>query len=110
MPLQRSTLNHWLCTPNKLWESLTAGVPVVVSDFPVMRGIVLDDPAGALGGVCQPDDPASIATAIRAILERPDDERAEIRRRCRRAADERWNWETESARLVELYGSLIPAA
>jgi glycosyltransferase involved in cell wall biosynthesis len=109
MPLQRSTLNHWLCTPNKLWESLAAGVPVVVSDFPVMRGIVLDDPAGALGGVCQPDDPASIATAIRAIVERPAAGTAELRERCRRAADERWNWETESARLVELYGSLVPA-
>ena len=40
MPLQHSSLNHWLCTPNKLWESLAAGVPVVVSDFPVMRKIV----------------------------------------------------------------------
>jgi glycosyltransferase involved in cell wall biosynthesis len=75
-----------------------------------MRGIVLDDPAGALGGICQPDDPASIAAAIRAIVERPADERAEIRARCRRAADERWNWETESARLVELYDSLVPTA
>ena len=109
MPLQRSTLNHWLCTPNKLWESLAAGVPVVVSDFPVMRGIVLDDPAGPLGGVCQPDDPSSIATAIRAIVEEPADERAGIRARCRLAADERWNWETESARLVELYASLRAA-
>ena len=55
--LERSTLNHWLCTPNKLWESLTAGTPVVVSDFPVMRRIVMDDPAGALGTVCDPVDP-----------------------------------------------------
>ena len=54
IPLQRSTLNHWLCTPNKLWESLAVGVPVVVSDFPVMRRIVLEDPAGPLGGVCDP--------------------------------------------------------
>jgi glycosyltransferase involved in cell wall biosynthesis len=109
MPLQRSTLNHWLCTPNKLWESLAAGVPVVVSDFPVMHRIVLDDPAGALGGVCRPSDPASIAEAIRAILELPAAERTTIRERCWLAARERWNWETESARLLELYESLDAA-
>ena len=106
MPLQRSSLNHWLCTPNKLWESMAAGVPVVASDFPVMRGIVLDDPAGALGGVCRPDDPSSIADAILSILEGSPEARTRVRERCRLAARERWNWETESARLVDLYASL----
>jgi glycosyltransferase involved in cell wall biosynthesis len=104
--LERSTLNHWLCTPNKLWESLTAGTPVVVSDFPVMRRIVMDDPAGALGTVCDPVDPASIAAAIRAVTDAGSEARAAWRARCLLAAAERWNWETESARLVELYASL----
>ncbi len=106
IPLQHSTLNHWLCTPNKLWESIAAGVPVVVSDFPAMRPIVLDDPSGALGAVCDPADPASIAEAIRTIVERPPEARAELRRRCLEAAHARWNWEQESATLIELYGEL----
>lgn len=106
IPLQHSTLNHWLCTPNKLWESLAAGVPVVVSDFPAMRPIVLDDPAGALGAVCDPADPASIASAIRTIVASPPQARAELRRRCLEAAHVRWNWEQESATLVELYAGL----
>jgi glycosyltransferase involved in cell wall biosynthesis len=106
IPLQHSTLNHWLCTPNKLWESLAAGVPVVVSDFPAMRPIVLDDPSGALGAVCDPADPASIADAVKGIVDRPPDARAELRRRCLESAHERWNWEHESATLVELYAEL----
>lgn len=106
MPLQRSSLNHWLCTPNKLWESLAAGVPVVVSDFPVMRRIVMDDPGGPLGAVCDPADPASLAVAVRSLLDRPPSDRAVLRARCRAAAAERWNWETESARLIDLYGDL----
>lgn len=106
IPLQRSSLNHWLCTPNKLWESIAAGVPVVVSDFPVMRSIVLDDPGGPLGTVCRPDVPASVAAAIRSILELSGPERDEIRDRCRRSAAERWNWETEASRLVALYRTL----
>lgn len=106
IPLQHSTLNHWLCTPNKLWESLAAGVPVVVSDFPSMRPVVLDDPAGLLGAVCEPADPSSIATAIRAVTDLPPDERAALRVRCLEVAHTRWNWETESAALLELYAGL----
>ena len=34
MPIQPSTLNHRLTTPNKLFEALAAGVPVVASDLP----------------------------------------------------------------------------
>jgi glycosyltransferase involved in cell wall biosynthesis len=106
--LQHSSLNHWLCTPNKLWESLAAGVPVVVSDFPVMRKIVLSGPSGPLGAVCDPVDPASIAVAIRSIIDQSAEEQRVLRQRCLDAAHDRWNWETESTRLIELYDSLIP--
>lgn len=106
MPIQASTLNHRLSTPNKLFESLAAGVPVVASDLPGMRPIVTGDPAGPLGELCDPTDPASIAAAIRRILDRPPEARAVLRERCRTAALERWNWETESARLVALYEEL----
>jgi glycosyltransferase involved in cell wall biosynthesis len=110
IPLQRSTLNHWLCTPNKLWESLAAGVPVVVSNFPTMREIVTTDAAGPLGGVCDPSDPASIAGSIVAILELSAGERAALRERCLRVAHERWNWEQESSRLVGLYADIEATA
>jgi glycosyltransferase involved in cell wall biosynthesis len=106
MPIQASTLNHRLSSPNKLFESLATGLPVVVSDFLEMRRIVLEDPDGPLGAVCDPADPASVAAAIRSILELGPEQRDALRRRCLRAAHERWNWETESARLVALYDSL----
>jgi glycosyltransferase involved in cell wall biosynthesis len=103
MPIQASTLNHSLSTPNKLFECLAAGVPVVASDFPEMRRIVLDDPDGPLGAVCDPASVTDVARAIREIVGLPADAMADLRRRCLRAAHERWNWETESARLVALY-------
>lgn len=104
--LQRSTLNHYLCTPNKLWESIAAGVPVVVSDFPVMRDVVMSEPAGPLGGVCDPSDPRSIAAAVAMIVDAPAADRSAMRERCRTAAEARWNWETESRRLIDLYDEL----
>lgn len=107
MALQRSTLNHWLASPNKLWESLAAGVPVVVSDFPVMRAVVMD-PKGPLGATCDPDDPASIAEAIRAVIDRPAADRQAMRDRCLAVAHDRWNWETEIARLMDVYAGFRP--
>lgn len=108
--IQPSTLNHRMATPNKLFESLAAGLPVVVTDFPEMRRIVCDDPLGPLGETCRPGDPADLGRAILAIVGRPVDEREALRARCLAAADARWNWETESAGLVELYAGLERAA
>ena len=109
LPIRRSTQNHWLSTPNKLFEALAVGVPVVASDFPEMRRIVVDDPLGPLGVLCDPDDPASIARGILAIVEADPAARADLRSRCLRAAHERWNWETEVARLIDLYERLASA-
>ncbi len=106
MPLQREPLNYYLSTPNKLFESLAAGTPVVASDFPGIRGVILDDPEAPLGAVCDPADPAAVAAAIRSVLDLPPAARDDLRARCRRAARERWNWETESAKLVALYADL----
>jgi len=106
MPNQPITANERLSTPNKLFESLAAGLPVVTSDFPERHRIVLDDPDGPLGAVCNPEDPASIGRAIRSILDLPPDELARLRERCLHAAHARWNWETESARLLGLYEEL----
>ena len=111
MPNQPRTLNERLSTPNKLFESLAVGLPVVSSDFPERRRIIIDDPDGPLGAVCDPTDTAALAAAIRSILELDPAARADLRARCLRAAHERWNWETESARLVGLYEELAaPAA
>jgi glycosyltransferase involved in cell wall biosynthesis len=106
MPILPTSLNNRLSTPNKLFESLAAGVPVVTPDLPARRPIVLGDPAGPLGELCDSTDPASIARAIRAVLERSPEEREALRARCLAAARERWNWEIEGAKLVRLYAEL----
>ena len=93
--IQASTRNHRLATPNKLFEALAAGLPVVASDFPGMHEIVLDDPLSPLGAVCRPDDPEAVARAMATIVELSPVDRDAMRQRCLEAAHERWNWETE---------------
>ncbi len=101
-----STLNHRISTPNKLFESLGAGVPVVASDFATMRQILLGDPDGPLGAVCDPADSQQVATAIDSILNVDQRERSEMRARCIRAAATRWNWEVQAEALRRLYDEI----
>jgi glycosyltransferase involved in cell wall biosynthesis len=109
MPIQPTTRNHVLSTPNKLFESLMAGIPVVTSDFPAMRQIVLDPQLGPLGAVCDPARPAAVAAAIRSILDLDPTAMHALQDRCLEAARARWNWQRQAVRLTALYDDLLPA-
>lgn len=97
-----------LSTPNKLFECLAAGTPVVASNFPGIRRIVIDDPGGPLGAVCDPRVVESIGEAIRSILRLEPADRDGLRARCERSAAERWNWEHEAETLLSVYAALLP--
>ncbi len=103
MPIQPSTLNHRLTTPNKLFEAMAVGVPVVASDLPGMAPIVTETGCGV---VCDPTDPAAIATALRAILDAPAEERRAYRTRALAAAHATYCWEHQVEMLLAEYGRL----
>ena len=105
-PIEPTTLNHRLSTPNKVFEAIAAGVPAVVSDFPQLRSIVEGVGDGPIGAVADPSDPPAVAAAIRSILDLDPADRAALRARCLAAAHARWNWETASAGLVAVVGDL----
>jgi glycosyltransferase involved in cell wall biosynthesis len=103
MPIQPSTLNHRLTTPNKLFEAMAAGVPSVASDLPGMATIVRETGCGIL---VDPRDPAAIADAICRIIDAPPEERESLRQRCLEAAHSKYNWESQAANLLEEYARL----
>lgn len=103
MPIQPSTLNHRLTTPNKLFEALAAGVPVVASDLPGMAGIVRDTGCGLL---VDPTDPAAIAAALRGILDAPEADRRAWRERALAAAHAAYSWERQVEVLLDEYTKL----
>jgi glycosyltransferase involved in cell wall biosynthesis len=100
MIIQPTTLNHRLSSPNKLFEAMAAGVPVVASNLQVMSEIVR---ATGCGRVVDPNDRQAIAAACAEILDASPDAAAAWRRRALEAAHERYNWERESAELIALY-------
>ena len=97
------TVNLGLTIPNKLFESLMAGVPVVVAGRTAVARLVAD---GDVGIVVEPWSAASLGTALAAALAAPDEIRAARKRRARAIALERYNWETEQAGLVATYARL----
>jgi glycosyltransferase involved in cell wall biosynthesis len=92
--------NHRLALPNKLFEYLAAGLPVVVSDLPEMRRLVSER---QVGWVTDPGDPADIARVLAEAAGSRGDESLE--NRVRVAASE-LNWQNERSRLTDLYAKL----
>jgi glycosyltransferase involved in cell wall biosynthesis len=100
------TVNLGLTIPNKLFESLMAGVPVVVAGRTAVARLVAGDDVGI---VVEPWSSASLAHALAQALTAPTDARVALRRRARAAALDRYNWETEQVDLVGLYRGLASA-
>ncbi len=99
-----NSLNQRLSTPNKFWESLAAGTPVVIGkDLEVMRAIVEEH---RLGSVADPADPDDLARALRLVLEQPAADYAAMRDRCLAVSRERYNWETAVQPYLELVTGL----
>jgi glycosyltransferase involved in cell wall biosynthesis len=102
IPYQPVDLNHELCSPNKFFEFVQAGVPVVAHDLVFFRNMK------AQYGVVETADlsnPSRMTAAIVGLLE--DAERlAEMRDACERAAGP-LSWETESRKLVRAYRALL---
>jgi glycosyltransferase involved in cell wall biosynthesis len=98
--LQDSCENHRLALPNKLFEYLAAGLPVVVSDLPEAARLVRER---GIGWCANPAEPASVAAALREALARGGDQ--ELQARVALAASQ-LNWEREKERLLGLYAEL----
>lgn len=101
------TLNQRLNLANKLFESLMAGVPVLVAEGTEHCRLVR---AEAVGRCCDVESPASIASTVAELLGTPLFERERLRRHARMIALERYNWEVQQDGLVGLYRRLAETA
>lgn len=91
--------NHFDAQPTKLFEYMSAALPVIVSSFPLWRQIV--EEAGA--GLCvDPTSPTAIADAIRTLLT-GSDEAARMGRAGSAAVQHHYNWPAEAVKLVSFY-------
>lgn len=97
--------NHVDAQPNKMFEYMGAGLPVIASDFLLWKQII----DGAQCGVqVDPMNAREIADAMRRIYEHPVDAVA-MGRRGRKAVEETYNWDHEAAKLMAHYEKLLAA-
>jgi glycosyltransferase involved in cell wall biosynthesis len=99
--------NQRHATPNKFFEAIVGGTPIVLGpDLPVMEAILRRED---LGVVARSMAPADIASAIIDVLDRPAEERLAWRRRIQAVARERYTWPAAAGVYREVVDGLRPA-
>ncbi|HEY8439643.1 MAG TPA: glycosyltransferase, partial [Candidatus Limnocylindrales bacterium] len=111
IPLPPVSANQRASTPNKFWEAIAAGTPVVIGPgLPAMRRVVVEHD---LGVVARSLDPGDLAAAIVAVLDVAPTAAAERRARIRLIASERYAWRVAARRyrdvVAEIAGDAAPA-
>lgn len=95
--------NHINAQPNKFFEYMSAGLPVIVSDFPKWREIVSKNECGLL---VNPLNPQDIADKIQYLIENPL--AAETMGKSGwEAVQKDYSWEAEGKKMLEIYQTLL---
>ncbi len=88
--------------PVKLFEYMSASIPVIASNFPLWKEIVEDNNCG----ICvDPMKTNEIAYAIDYLMKNPEIAK-KMGENGRRAVLDRFNWEIEEKKLIEVYRNL----
>lgn len=98
IPYQAICLNNFYCTPNKLFEFIAAGLPILASDLPELRRIVSGN---EIGRVADLSSVPSMANSIDSFFK--DYGQLQLWRETLSRVRQQVNWQVEGARLRALY-------
>jgi glycosyltransferase involved in cell wall biosynthesis len=98
------SLSYHLSLPNKFFETLAAGLPMVVSPIPELARMMEQYDIGL---VCDPSDPADIADKINTLLQ--PDNLARYKTNAEKARQE-LNWANEEKKLIAVYQRIFGQA
>ncbi|MBA3771249.1 MAG: glycosyltransferase [Ramlibacter sp.] len=101
IPYLATCLNNYYSTPNKLFEFIAAGVPILGSDLPEIRRII---EGNGIGRVADLGDEARIAAAIDAFF--ADFQALASWKSAVLATRETVNWQTEGRKVVKVFEGL----
>lgn len=97
-----TTINYKYALPVKMFEYMLAGIPVIASDIPLWKKIV----ENANCGLCvNPYSPTEISDAINTLIY-DNNLSQKMGKNGQKAVLEKYNWEMEEAKLIEIYKNL----
>ena len=101
----RPAPNHIDAQPNKMFEYMSSGIPIITSNFPLWKKIV----EGSNCGICVNRlEPKEIAEAINYIINNPV-EAQRMGENGKKAVLDKYNWGVEEAKLFKLYKDILNA-
>lgn len=95
--------NHEFSQPNKLFEYMAAGIPVIASDFPLWKEII--EPTSC-GLTVDPDSPLAVANAIN-ILHQDRTLAQAMGKSGSNAIATKYSWEQEGIKLINAYSEIL---
>ena len=96
--IQPVCTSYYFCLPNKVFQSIHGGLPVLCSDFPDMRELV---ERRGVGRWVDPTDPEAIGREIN-LLVKDEEGLQRMRAACLEAVADEINWETECQALNQI--------
>lgn len=103
---KKASYNMYIGLPNKLFDYMSCGLPVVASDFPEIRKIVDYSKCGIL---VDSDGRCDLYGALKYLIERPN-EAKKMGENGRKAVEKQYNWTSVEEILFRVYSDLIPEA
>lgn len=95
--------NYKLAYSVKMFEYMAAGIPSIISDFPMWREVIEETNSG----ICvDPQNPKAIADAINYLLENESIAK-QMGENGRVAIEKKYNWKTQEKLLIDLYHKIL---
>ncbi len=95
--------NHVNAQPNKIFEYMAAGLPVIGSNFPMWQELLVDNYCG----ICvDPTKPGEIADAINFLINNPT-EAEKMGSNGKKLVSQTYNWNAEEVKLYRFYQSMM---
>ena len=99
MVLYAPGINNSMGVPNRLYEFMAHGIPVISSDFPEVARVVRDAECGIL---VDSSNPSRLADAMEYLMTHLE-EAARMGTNDRKAVEDRYNWERQVRGLLKFY-------
>ncbi|UFA51504.1 glycosyltransferase [Deinococcus radiophilus] len=94
--------NHTSSQPNKLFEYMSLGLPLIASNFDLWKELIEIKGSGVL---VDPERPQEIAQAMAWMVDHPAEARA-MGMKGRHAVETEFNWDAEFTKLLDMYRRL----